>query len=341
LTTSGSTQPNNSPPSPATERSPLLSNVLIVINPTSGTARRRKKLKAILEELQTAAGRLEIVYTASALDATRVVKETRSLGFSLIICAGGDGTINEVVNGFLEEEGPGKDEAAFPIPPLAILPTGTGNGLAREIGLPLDPLSAYRAILTGIPRPIYPGRVKVIDPRQEARERPPRYFILFVGAGFDGYVITRINQRKGLFQRLPKLWIYFLFGFTALFSYSYPTLHFSVDGVPYSGTTGLITKAKLVLGPFTVAPTAGIGYPSLILCLFKSRGIIEYVKTLVGFLLYGDAVKGIEYIEGKEIKVIGADEFVHADGESLGTVPALLSVSEKPILLVYPRSTPS
>ncbi len=380
---SKSQNPNSATPSTGTR--PLFSNVLVIINPTSGTTRRRKKLKTILELLQADAGRLEVLYTASVRDATRLVKEKRSMGFSLIICAGGDGTINEVINGFMEEEnsetgketlpikiGPGaKDDGAplgggngnhgAPIPPLAILPTGTGNGLAREIGIPLNPLSAYQAIRTGTPRPVYPGKVKIFNrPEGGSRldasesvaqkvggshmlgtESDQRYFILFVGAGFDSYVITRIDQRRGFFRRLPKLWIYFLFGFVSLFSYSYPTVHFVVDGVRHSGSTGLITKAKLILGRLTVAPSADIGRPSLVLCLFKSNGIIGYFKTLIGFLLYGDKVKEIEYIEGKEIRVLGTDEWVHADGESLGKAPALLSVSEKPLFLIYPRSSPS
>ena len=328
-------QPNKPPPSPLLGEASLFSNVFILINPTSGTTRRRKKLKRVIEDLQKRAGRLETVYTASALHATRLIKENRRMGFSLIICAGGDGTINEVINGFLEEDHPDRrDHEPSSIPPLAILPTGTGNGLAREIGIPLDPLKAYQAILTGIPRPVYPGKVKILNPRQETNER---YFILFVGAGFDGYVIDRIDRRQGLFKKLPKLWIYFIFGFAALFSYSHPIIHYSVDGVPHSGSTGLITKAKLILGPLTLAPPACIDRQELILCLFKSNGIIGYFKALVG-LLFGDAGRGIEYIEGKEIKVVGNDEFVHADGESLGTLPAILSVSEKPLFLVYPRS---
>lgn len=327
--TSGLKKPNN-PSSPAGAGA-LLSNVLVVINPTSGTTRRRNKLKIILEKLQADAGRIEIVYTAAVLDATRLIKEKRGMGFSLIICAGGDGTINEVINGFLEAEGP-PAKGSLPIPPLAILPTGTGNGLAREIGLPLDPLSAYQAILAGAPRPVYPGKLT----NDADRVSPPRYFILFVGAGFDGYVITWIDRRKGLFKKFPKLSIYFLFGFAGLFSYSYPTVEFSVDGVPCRGSTGLVTKAKLVLGPWTIAPSAGIGKPSLVLCLFKSKGLIGYLKTLVGFLLYRDAAKGIEYIEGKEIKISGTKHFVHADGESLGKIEARLSISDKPLFLVFP-----
>jgi diacylglycerol kinase family enzyme len=339
-------RPNEPLQSSLSEGAPLFSNVLIIINPTSGTARRRKKLKTILAHLQMTSGHLEIIYTASALHATEVVKEKRRAGFSLIICAGGDGTINEVINGFLAEDdshdpekeaADRKDRAALPLPSLAILPTGTGNGLAREIGIPLDPLAAYQAILTGIPRPVYPGKVRILDPR---RETSSRYFILFVGAGFDGYVITWIDRRQGIFRRLPKLWIYFLFGFAALFSYSHPIIHFSVDGVPYSGSTGLITRAKLVLGPFTLAPPAGIERPTLTLCLFKSNGIVGYFKTLFGLFL-GEAAKGIKYIEGKEIKVIGNDQLIHADGESLGTLPAILSISEKPLYLVYPRSSRS
>lgn len=323
-----------------TERTPILSNVLMIINPTSGTARRRKKLGAVLEHLQTVAGRLEVVYTTRTLDGTRLIKEKKKDGFSLILCAGGDGTINEVINGLLE--GTDREGEKEILPSLAILPTGTGNGLAREIGIPLDPVAAYRALLAGIPRLIYPGKAEILHSESnlsgpEDIRSQPRYFILFTGAGFDGFVIDAIDRRKGIFRKIPKFWIYFLFGFSSLFSYSYPILHFSVDGVSYLGSTGMITKAKLILGPLTIAPRADIGKPALTLCLIKAKGAFGYFKTLISFLLFGANAKGIEYLDGKEIKVTGTNQFVHADGESLGTVPVRISVSEKPLSLIYPQ----
>src|SRR3569832_23094 len=198
-----------------TERTPILSNVLMIINPTSGTARRRKKLKTVLEHLQTSAGRLEIIYTTCALDATRLAKEKKNNGFSLIFCAGGDGTINEVINGLLDDTGRESEKGI--LPPLAILPTVTGNGLAREIGILLVPIAAYRAILAGIPGLIYPGKVEILHSESNPAgpddlKSPPRYFILFTGAGFDGFVIDAIDRRKGIFRRIPKFWIYLLFG---------------------------------------------------------------------------------------------------------------------------------
>ena len=314
---------------------PLLTKVLAVINPAAGSFRKRKKLKPILRHLQLSASGLEIFYTAGAGDATRLVREKKKEGWSLILCAGGDGTINEVINGMMQDgtQGGTQDgtlhvlhaqEGEGDLPPLAILPTGTGNGLAREIGLPLNPWKAYTALLEGAARPIHLGRVH------------QRYFVLMGGVGFDAYVTDRVERRGGIFKKLPKLGVYLFSGLMALFSYRYPMIRFFVNGASYEGTTGIVAKARLIAGPFVFAPRAEIDSPSLILCLMKSRGPWGYLWTLANLFFLGRAGKGIEYVEGKRIEVAPAPAFIQADGEMVGAPPALFTVSERPLYLIYP-----
>lgn len=308
-----------------------LAKVLLVVNPVAGSRLKRKKLARIIAHLRHAASALEIIYTTAAQDATRLIREKRKEGWTLLLCAGGDGTINETVNGMIDED----DHASDPplSPPLGILPTGTGNGLAREIGLPLDPWKAYQALLAGTPKPIFPGKVT----RRASAVEPEahRYFVLLAGAGLDGYVSGWVERRKGVLRALPKLWVYFLLGFIGLFTYRYPTLHFTVDGVSATGSTGVLAKARLIAGPFTFSPSSDIRSRSLILCLIKPKSFLGYLGMLLSILFRGRPGKDVHYIQGSVIEATG-EGIIQADGEEIGKLPARFTLSEKPIYLVYP-----
>lgn len=307
--------------------------MLLIINPAAGLPSKRKKLGPIIDHLRQTAGRLEIVYTAAARDATRLVQERRKEPWTLILCAGGDGTINEVVNGLMEWE------PAVAPPPLGLLPIGTGNGLAREIGLPLHPWKAYQALLSGAPKPISIGKVTLGNKTGDFSDRRSsdlRYFVLLAGAGFDGYVSRWVERRGDLYRKLPKLSVYFLFCAAALFTYSYPMLRFSIDGKVYTGWVGVVAKARLVVGPFVFAPASNIQSPLFTLCLLKSKGIPGVLRLLLELLLYRRPGGAVAYIEGKQIEILEGVGEIQADGEPLGNRPALFTIADKRIELLYP-----
>lgn len=310
---------------------PSLAKVLLIINPAAGSRFKRKRLGRIIEHLRKASSSLEIIYTAAVQDATRLIREKRREGWTLLLCAGGDGTINEIVNGLIDE-----DDLALnhpPPPPLGILPTGTGNGLAREIGLPLDPWKAYQALLTGTPKPIFPGKVTRRERVGEAETH--RYFVLLAGAGFDAYVSGWVERRNALLRSLPKLWVYFLLGFFSLFTYRYPPLSFSSGDASYTGSTGVIAKARLIAGPFVFAPSSDLQSRSLTLCLVKPTGPLGYLGMLFPLLFRRKPGKEVHYVQGRVIEAAG-EGIIQADGETIGSLPARFTLSERPIDLVYP-----
>lgn len=309
----------NSPPSP------LLSHVLLIVNPAAGARSKRKKLHRIIADLRQKAGHLEILYTAAALDASRLVREKAAEPWTLLLCAGGDGTINEVINGLMA--GPGAP------PPLGILPTGTGNGLARELRLPLDPWRAYQSLIGGTPRTIFPGKVALKSPSGESASR---YFILLAGAGFDAYVADWVERRAPFFRRLPKLAVYLLFGLIGIFRYRYPLLRFSIEGRGLAGSTGVVARARLVAGPMTFAPAGDLAAPLLLLCLLPQRGRLGYLRLMFRLLLRGTPGSQVAYHPAREIVMHEGAGKVQADGELLGPPPATFTLAEKPIRLIYP-----
>jgi diacylglycerol kinase family enzyme len=318
---------------PASHLTPSLplAKVLLIINPVAGSRFKRKKLSRIIAHLRRTASFLEIIYTTAVQDATRLIREKRKGGWTLLLCAGGDGTINEIINGMIDEKDLSSNHP--PSPPLGILPTGTGNGLAREIGLPLDPWKAYRALLTGTARPVYLG--KVTRQASAAETKQHRYFVLLAGAGFDGYVSRWVEQRKGFLRKIPKLWVYFFLGFLGLFTYRYPTLRFTVDGTPYTGSTGIVARARLIAGPFVFSPSSHLQSRSLVLCLVKPMGPLGQLGMLPPLLFRRKPGKGVQYVQGNVIEAAG-DGIIQADGETIGPLPASFALSEKPIHLIYP-----
>jgi len=153
---------------------------LLVVNPAATTAspRTREVLLAALEgELK-----LEIVETSHRSHATELARQARRDGLELVIALGGDGTVNEVVNGLLEE-GPRDD-----VPDLAVVPGGGTNVFARALGIPRDPVEATGALLTALRdrrrRSIGLGQVD------------QRWFTFNAGLGWDADVVTAVDRRR-------------------------------------------------------------------------------------------------------------------------------------------------
>src|SRR5690242_8459419 len=138
---------------------------MVIYNPTAGR-RRRRKLDAVVDALTQHGVQVTLRATTCRGDAERLSGEASSRDFDRLVVAGGDGTINEAINGL-------RDRTL----PLAIVPLGTANVLAAELDLPLDPPAVAEAIVQGRPRAVAIGRVN------------GRAFAMMAGVGFDAYVV--------------------------------------------------------------------------------------------------------------------------------------------------------
>jgi diacylglycerol kinase family enzyme len=153
---------------------------LLVVNPraTTTSARTREVLASALE----AELKLDVVHTQRRGHATELAAEARHDGLDLVVALGGDGTVNEVVNGLLAA-GLGRD-----VPALAVVPGGGTNVFHRALGLPRDPVEA-----TGV----------VLDALRDRRRRSiglgtanGRYFTFNAGMGWDAEVVARVDDRR-------------------------------------------------------------------------------------------------------------------------------------------------
>ena len=154
---------------------------LIILNPT---ARRAARQRSLLEGMADEPG-TELRQTTEPGDASDLARRAREEEVREIVSAGGDGTLNEVVNGLgpFGETADAGDEPASPLPTVGLLPLGTGNDAARSLGVPLDPSAAREVLDAGSTRTVDVGRV---------RGRRERYFVNSAIGGVGGLVERRL-----------------------------------------------------------------------------------------------------------------------------------------------------
>src|SRR5689334_11122525 len=198
--------------------------VLLIRNPIAGR-RRQDLVDAVVRQLEAEGWAVEMVDTAAAGDARRLAESHEVDRYAVIAVAGGDGTVNEVVNGLAA-----RGESA---PPLAIVPLGTANVLAHELGL--------AASATAVARTIMSGRAVLVHPGQASGEGDPRCFSLMAGAGFDAKVVAGVSA--GLKRRLGKA-AYVWRSLIEARRYRPVRYAVEIDGERYEAASVIVTRGR-------------------------------------------------------------------------------------------------
>lgn len=232
--------------------------------------------------------------------------------YDLVVAAGGDGTINAVVNGL----------AANP-KPLGVLPLGTANVLAREIELPRGIDALARLMAEASPKPVWPGRVG------------NRLFLIMAGIGFDAEVVAAVDPNlKRWIGRLAFVWAILL----RLIHHRHCEFRVTADGVEHRVAALIAAKGRHYAGPFVLAPEASLAEPRLDLILFHNDGRIAALRYL-GALLLGriPRLRGITTLRVKTGLVSTCEPVaIHADGEIVGAPSAEIGLAAQPIMLIRP-----
>jgi len=297
---------------------------LLIINPAAGPGWRRGASERLLREVSRCSPGVEVARTTSERRAEAIAAEAVRSGFERIIVAGGDGTVQQAVNGMA-----GGGEAGGGRASLAILPLGTSNVLAREIGLPLDPFRACRVLAEGDPQTVHPGRLN------------DRLFLLMAGIGVDAEVVRRVETRWLRVKPWCGIATYLAVGLSTLATYRYPPVSVTVGKARFTATTAIIAKARHYGGAITFAPDASLQRPAFSVCLFHHAGPAAYLGY-TGRVLLGRhrAAPAVTWFNCRELTLAAAEPVpVQADGERAGHLPAHISVSPRTLELWYPRPT--
>jgi diacylglycerol kinase family enzyme len=291
--------------------------LLAIYNPTSGR-RRRRKLERWLAHLRALGAEVTLCETTAPRHAEEIARAADPRLVDAVAVAGGDGTINDAVNGL----------AGSPLP-LAILPLGTANVLANEIGLPRSLAALAHIAAFGPVAEVWPGEA-LADGAAAGRR-----FLIMAGIGFDAEVVEHLDL--ALKRRTGKLaYLWSILG--RLSDDRRCTYHAEIDGAAVSGASLVAAKAHFYGGRFVLAPAARLDQRSLQVAVFDRPGrgaALGYMAAMGLGLL--PRCRSLRILPAQTVRLLGpAGAPVQLDGDVQLRLPARLRLAETPLRLVRP-----
>jgi len=308
--------------------------VALIYNPASGqhSARRHAAVDEILSVLQAAGVFAEAFETGAPGSAMALAKRAVGAGFDTVVACGGDGTAHEVLQSLV-----GTDVA------LGVVPLGTANALAADLGLIASPAKVARILLQASPARVSTGRIHFRNP---SGSPDSRYFIVAAGIGADALLMSRLDAR--LKRRLGYL-LYVIEAVRIWFTSSFPLFQaiLPIDG---NGDRRVVDVSWLMAVRVRsfggvlrkLAPGASLRNGSLSLLAFKTQSRLRYLMFLLAALAGTHTFKReVELLETPSIECHARDGskealFVEADGEVLGSLPVRLEVVPHSLTLLIP-----
>jgi YegS/Rv2252/BmrU family lipid kinase len=308
-----------------------LRNALLIYNPTSGRRRRTRLAEAEEARKILAADGIsaELAATSARDSATQFAMQAAAEKRDLVIVCGGDGTINEVVNGLA-----GSSVA------MGILPAGTANILAKELGVPWHIARAARQISQSEPRRIALGAATNVGADGTADGASgTRYFLCLGGAGADAAVVHSV--RAGLKDRAG-IFAYWAAGTQQLFRYQFPRIRISSDEMELDATLVVIGRIAHYGGPFKITTGASLFEDTFEIVTYASASSLGYLGALPS-LWAGRLrkVRGIAAWKTRQLtctSLTGAAVHAQVDGEPVGTLPLHFRIVPDALTLLVPRS---
>jgi diacylglycerol kinase (ATP) len=297
--------------------------IQLILNPVANHGRSVE----IAESLHTflSEHHVESTRTTSPHHASELARQAGEKGFDLVLAAGGDGTVHEVVNGLMQVP-------AGKRPHLGIVPLGSGNDFAHILGLPEDPVEAIKCAVDGSPHSLDVGLLRSGSGRQE-------YFDNTLGMGFDAVVTIRTLKIKRLHGFMMYLWAVIQ---TIVLNFDPMDLHVETDKEKWDLSTLMLTlgNGPREGGGFLVTPEAKL-----------DDGILNYVtikkiSRLMMFRLIPEVMKGthgrfkpVKMGTCKKLSVVSKQPiYIHLDGEiftGFGSDEREMSIEIQPDALKY------
>lgn len=235
----------------------------------------------------------------------------------VLVAAGGDGTVNEVVNGLVGRDDPAES------PPLGIIPLGTANVLAAEIGLAAEPGAVARCLAEGSVRPVSVGQAG------------DRVFTMMVGCGFDARVVAAVSS--ALKRRIGK-GAYVWESARQIWRFGFPDYRVTLDGVERHAASAIVAKGHYYGGRFVCAPEARLEDPVFQVCLFERRGAWNAVRYALALSL-GRLAKlpDVQVVPAREVRIDGPQgDPLQGDGDVIGQLPIVIRLLPDALRLVMP-----
>ena len=289
-------------------------NVLVIGNPAAGSGKTNRQIEKLAQILERHGHLVDIFITRATGDARRWASRIEP-DTGIVTVAGGDGTLNEVLNGLAD---PGHT-------PIALLPTGNANILARELGLPYKPEAVAGMIDRGIVRKLDMGLVG------------DRRFLLLVSAGFDAMVTENIQRSR----RGPLGYCGYLLPLLKVIArYRAPELKITVDGQErVKGSLVVVSNVRNYGGIFTVADRACCDSGYLDICIFP-RGTMPALFRYALSALRGKVsnLAEVAYLTGSWIRMESDEPVaVEVDGDYFGITPVVIELKPACVPILVPQ----
>lgn len=300
----------------------MKSSIFLINNPKAKKSSGRKIMLAS-HFLRSRGYKVEVFSTTHRGHAESIAREAVGKSTSLIIAAGGDGTFNEVINGIAGSE-----------VPMAILPLGTTNVLAKELGVPENVEGAMEIAVGNTPQTVSLGRIILssISTGNLSRQEFARYFCLMAGIGFDGEAVFGISDT---IKKFSGKGAYIYNGIKTLYKFDPVELTFNIDGKSCSGFSAIIGKAAKYGGNFRVTPDARLTDPALYICIFKGKKRLDIFRYVVGIVTGSHlGFKDVEYLKAEKIQIDG-NAHIQIDGDYFGKTPAKIEIVPDIVRLVF------
>ncbi len=308
-----------------------IKDALLIYNPTSGRRRHRRfeEIEHGVRILKDAGIQVELAPTHGPDTATGIARQAVEQRRGMVIACGGDGTINEIVNGLARSR-----------VPMAVLPAGTANILAKELGIPWDIPHAARLIQGGVVRRIALGIACPVNGNGASNiGREGRYFLSVGGAGPDGAIVNGVSHD---FKKNAGIFAYWAEGFRQLFSYGFPEMRIRSEGKDRKATIIVIGRTVHYGGPFKITTGANLFEDSFEFLTNSRRSRLGYLACLPAIWL-GTLRKmdGIETWKATETVCEPANSepvYAQVDGEPVGALPLTFRIVPDALSIVTPAA---
>ena len=297
-------------------------NPCVILNPRAGSGKAKRRWAALLPILEGELGRFDAKFTEQPGHATQLARDALNDGADLVVATGGDGTLNEVVNGYFSD-----GHAINPNAALGLVPLGTGGDFRRSANLPSAPIEAVKAIAEGMPRRIDACRVRLVSQDGAPVERYCINLASF-GIGGDVAVAGKHNFLTPYSGKAAFLWATAI----SFLRFRPKPVRMAFDGNPPGDPIGvmevMIGNGGYTGGGMFPCPLAKLDSGYLEITVVKQVSLFQFLRAVP--ILYSGQIHDHPECEHYRVRKIAAtaEETILAevDGEAVGSLPLTAEV---------------
>ncbi|MGD2246323.1 MAG: diacylglycerol kinase family lipid kinase [Candidatus Aminicenantes bacterium] len=301
----------------------------VIVNPESNKGKTRQRWNQIKEGLKSFLKEFKYEFTEKPFQAAEISRLAIKEGTELIVGVGGDGTINEIANGFYE-----KKKIINPETTLGIVPSGTGCDFMRSLNIPLGLKNALKVVAQAPSSLIDIGRVRY---RSHSGKEDERFFLNVSDFGIGGEVVKKVDE----YRMKRKASSYLKCLISTYISYKNKRIKIKIDNEDLPADEyliGTISNGRIFGKGMKIAPSAKLDDGLFDVVLVKGMSKLEFFRNV--WRLYSGTHLShpkIALIRGKKIEAFSAEEekdvLIEVDGEQVGTLPATFEIIPQNLLV--------